>query len=331
MEVTEQPFRTTRRAFGPSMLDREGAHHLRLRGLAASALSPKHIDIYEESIIKPVAGELLDRLMHGNPTDLVRYYARELPIAVFCRVMGIPPAHGPWLYSALRGLIAHIDQDGGSVAEVTAQRKVLRRYFEDRLRERDYCDGLLRRFAEADDGFTTIPDVLNNATMLLAAGTETTGLAVGTLLAHLAMFPTLLDEMRADPGLVPAVVSESLRHEPPLHFTTRFLAEDVDVDDTTLKAGSAVQLCLGSANRDERRYASPDRFDPHRADLVPLTFGYGMHRCIGSGLANRELAVMIRMFIERGLTLELAGDDVPRVEGRVFRGVRRLLAAVKPR
>lgn len=330
-KAIEQPFRTTRRAFGPSMLDREGAHHLRLRSLAAGRLRPKQVDVFEDSIIKPAAVKLLDRVMHGNPTDLVRSYARELPSAVFCRVMGIPAEDGPWLYSVLSRLIAHIDQDGGNVAEVTAQRKVLRQYFERLLADRDYHDGLLGRFADAADEFTTASDVVNNATMLLAAGTETTALALGTLLARLAVHPELLDEMRTHPWLIPAAVSELLRHEPPLHFITRFLAEDVEVDGVAVQAGTAVQLSLGSANHDEKHYANPEQFDAHRAETAPLTFGFGVHRCLGADLASRELAVTISILIERGLALELAVGGPPRVEGRVFRGVRQLVAAVKPR
>lgn len=329
--LAEHPFRTTRRAFGPTMVDREGADHRRLRGLAVGALRPAQIDEYEESIIEPIADRLLSAVATGEPVDLFGCYARELPVAVFCAVMGIPAADGAWLYDALRGLIAHVDQDGGSVAEVTAQRKVLRRYFEDRLAEGTYGPGLLRRFVEADDGLTTTADVLNNATMLLAAGTETTGLALGTLLAVLAQQPLLLDEIRSDASLLDAVVAESLRHEPPLHFITRFPAEDVAVGGVTIEAGSAVQLCLGSANRDERRYADPDRFDPRRGGIAPLTFGHGKHHCPGLGLANRELAVTVRLLAERNLTVELAGAERPNVHGRAFRGVRRLVAVVRPR
>lgn len=318
----EHPFRTTRRAFGPSIVDREGEPHERLRSLATGPLRPKRVDEYETAVIEPVVHELLDDLAGRGVVDFSADFATKVPMLVFCRVMGIPRQDAPWLYAALRPLIGHVDQSGVSLAEVTAQRAELRMYFQRLLAEGGYQDGLVRLFAEAA-GTMTEADVLNNLMMLLAAGTETTGLAIGNMIVCLLRHPAAFDALHADRSGIAAVVRESLRLEPPLHFVTRFPTTELTVDGVTIPAHASIQLCLGSANRDERRYERPDDWVPARQDPAPLTFGVGRHRCLGFGLANRELEVVLRVLLDRGYVLRAAGA-IPPVRGRSFRGVQHL-------
>jgi cytochrome P450 len=317
----EHPFRTTRRAFGPSMVDRDGEPHQRLRSVASVAFRPKHIDSYQTELIEPLVHDLLDELAGRDVVDFGADFAAKVPIRVFCGVMGIPTADADRLYAALRPLVDHIDQAGVSLAEVTARRAVLRGYFQKLIADESYGPGLVRLFAEAGAP-TTEADVLNNLMMLLAAGTETTGLAIGNVLACLLRHPPAYDSLREDPTLIPGVVRESLRLEPPLHFVARFPTADLTVDRVTIPAGASVQLCLGSANRDEDRYDRPDVWDPRRDAGNPLTFGTGRHGCLGFGLANRELEVVLRVLSDRDLVLRPVGDTVPLVRGRSFRGVR---------
>ena len=143
----------------------------------------------------------------------------------------------------------------------------LRAYFQRVLARGAYGPGLIRMFATTDDGRTTEKDVLNNLMMLLAAGTETTGLAIGNVVACLLREESRYERLRADPGLVPAVINESLRLEPPLHFVTRFTTGPLALRDATIPAGAAVQICLGSANRDETQFERPDEWDPTRPGL----------------------------------------------------------------
>jgi cytochrome P450 len=328
----EQPFRTTRRAFGPSMVDRDGDVHQRLRRLASQPVRPRSVDECQSRVIEPVVDALLDELEERERFDVVGDLAVKVPMRVFCDVMGLPAADAGWLYAQMRPLIDHVDQGDVSVADVVAARAQLREYFRRVLATgRHGPGGLLHLLASVDDDLIGEADVLNNAVMLLAAGTETTSLAIGNLVACLVRFPWTYDELRRDPDLVPAVVRECLRFEPPLHFVLRVPVRDIEVADVVIPEGSPVQLCLGSANREEGRFTEPDEWRLRRPEGPPLTFGMGRHGCVGMGLAHRELEVVLRALLSRDRAPTSVDGWVPPVTGRSFRGVRCFAIRLDPR
>jgi len=321
--AVDMPFRTTRRAFGPSMVDVDGPAHKKLRRGTAHPLKMRLQDV--PGVVVRIAGALLDELPDGEPVDLVAAFAVRLPVQVFCWVMGLPIAEADWWYTALRPLIDHVDQGAVGVTAVTTQRRRLIDTMRARL-DADAVDrsGVLPFLVGVRDDLDVSPvAVLSNSLMLMAAGTETTGLALANLAAILLSRPGRMAALRSDASLVPAVVQESLRIDPPLHVILRVAGADTRVGDVVVPKGSVVQLCLASANRDQRRFTEPDTWNPHRDESRALTFGFGRHSCLGSDLAVLELETALRVLLDRTSDIAAVGP-VPRPAGRSFRGVRTL-------
>jgi cytochrome P450 len=321
----DMPFRTTRRAFGPSMLDIDGPAHKKLRRGTALPLQTRVQEA--PGVVSRLARALLDELPEDEPVDLATQFAVRLPVQVFCWVTGLPTADAQWWYTALRPLIDHVDHGAVGVTAVTAQRRRLIDEMQARLTA-DAVDrrGLLPFLAGVREDLDVSPvAILSNSLMLMVAGTETTGLAIANLTARLLSQPGTMAALRRDPGLVPAVVQESLRIDPPLHVILRVAGADAAVGGVTLPRGSAVQLCLASANHDPRYFTEPDTWNPQRDEAPALTFGSGRHACLGSNLAVLELEVAVRVLLDATAGIRPAGP-VPRPTGRSFRGVRTLPA-----
>jgi cytochrome P450 len=193
--------------------------------------------------------------------------------------------------------------------------------------------GLLAHITGAFEDSKDLTEVslFNNALMLMAAGTETTGLALANLLAALFRTPEYEELLRGDPTSISSVVQESLRLDPPLHMIMRITAADVIVRDVLIPAGSVVHLCLASANRDEDYFEEPDVWRLDRRSPPALTFARGKHACLGSALALLELEVALRTLHEETTAIHFAGEEVPQPSGRAFRGVRHLPVVLEHR
>ncbi|WP_019632593.1 cytochrome P450 [Actinomadura atramentaria] len=169
--------------------------------------------------------------------------------------------------------------------------------------------------------------------LLIAAGTETTVRALGNLLLALLAEPGRLAALRADRSLVGPAVEETLRRDPPLHSTLRFATEDAVIGGVEVPAGAVLHVLLAGANRDDRAYAAPDRWDPGRwtrGAPRALTFGFGAHLCLGLPLARLELTTALDVLLDRTSDVRLAGPPGP-VEGGAFRGPRALPIEVRSR
>ncbi len=158
--------------------------------------------------------------------------------------------------------------------------------------------------AEFEDGAgetrtLTRQEVLTYTSVLAGAGNETTGRLIGWLAKVLAEHPDQRDAVVRDRSLVANVIDETLRFEPTGHATARYVTEDIEYYGTTVPAGSPILMLLASANRDQRRYENPDLYDIHRADIQHLTFGYGLHFCLGSHLARLEGRVALDELLNR--------------------------------
>lgn len=317
------PFRTTRRAFGPSMLDSDGDLHQRWRGGVSPPFRPRMIAGYVPGLIEPVIEEVLGSLLKEQRDDLATRLARAVPMRVMCRLMGLPSQDAERLHEMLRPLVAYVDLAPVPLATVVEHRRKLQDYFDDVLASGIAEPGallyLLRSGDEYGDG-----DVLNHSLLLLAAGTETTAAAIGNLLARVGA-SGLFAKLRDDPSMIPAVVAETLRHEPPLHFTLRFAARDLALEGVPVPAGSPVQLCLASCARDPDVYPDPHRWDPTREQKASMVFGAGQHSCLGMGLARAELETLLRVLTRKLSSLAAPGQAVPPpARGRTFRTVEGL-------
>jgi cytochrome P450 len=145
----------------------------------------------------------------------------------------------------------------------------------------------------------TRQEVLTYTAVIAGAGNETTGRLIGWLAKLLAEHPDQRREVVEDRSLIPRVIDEALRFEPTGHASARYVMHDVDHHGVTIPEGSAILLLMGSANRDPRRYANPDVFDIHREDISHLTFGFGLHFCLGANLARLEGRVALDELLNR--------------------------------
>lgn len=318
------PFRTSRRAFGPSMLDHDGSAHTRLRAPAAAAFRPRAVADYAGRIVEPLVRHLFEEILPQHGADLIDEIARRLPMLVVCRIMGLPVGDATVLWDLMRPLVDYVDGGDTSLDEVVVRREELRTYLRGFLTggpadSRDH-PGLLHVLGEAED--LTEADAVNNSILLLAAGTETTAGALTNVLCRLAAEPEVYDALKRDRSQIAPVVAETLRHEPPLHLTLRFAAVDVRLAGTDIPAGSPVQVVLASANRDGSVYERPHVWDPARDRRTTLTFGMGPHVCPGMGLAHRELEIVVGALLDRVAELRLSGGVLRAAEGRTFRMVR---------
>lgn len=178
--------------------------------------------------------------------------------------------------------------------------------------------------AEVDGRPITEEETGNILVSTVLAGHETTMNASGHLLLELAKNPTLQEELRADDAGIPRVVEESLRHRAPVHLFFRTVTQSVTVAGTEMKAGDKVAVLFASANRDPRHFSEPDTFRPDREDVGHVSFGWGIHRCIGAPLAQVELRLLVSEIMRHG-RLVLAGEpQFKSLEGGYHAGVSSL-------
>jgi cytochrome P450 len=187
----------------------------------------------------------------------------------------------------------------------------------------DLMTALLTSEFEDETGTTrrlTRDEVLTYTQVLAGAGNETTGRLIGWLGKVLGDHPDQRREIVADRSLIPNTVEETLRFEPTGPHVARYVARDVEYYGTTVPAGSAILLLVGSANRDERRYEEADRFDIHRDNAQHLTFGYGLHFCLGAALARLEGRVALDEVLKRFPDWEVDHDNTRLAPTSTVRG-----------
>jgi cytochrome P450 len=170
----------------------------------------------------------------------------------------------------------------------------------------------------------TRQEVLTYTAVLAGAGNETTGRLIGWLAKVLAEHPDQRRDVVEDRSLIPRVIDETLRFEPTGHATARYTMHDVECHGTTIPAGSAVLLVLAAANRDHRRYADAEAFDIHRDDVGHLTFGYGLHYCLGANLARLEGRVALDELLNRFPEWDVDSDGIELAPTSTVRGWQRL-------
>lgn len=347
--VADSPFRASRRAFGATVLDTEGDAHRRCRVILSGPLRPAASGPGAASPAAAVtaAEAVVAGLPARGPVDLVEDVARVLPMRVACELLGLPPACAPGLAATIAPLVAYIDDGQAALADVRSARMAADEVLAAVLDEGPGpvpagsvagsvagSAPLRRALVEARErGTLSAAEVRRNAVLLLVAATATTARALANVLSALVEGPAPrpFDRLRAGTLDPAAVVRETLRRDPPLHFTPRFAATDTRVGGVDVPRGTAVQLCLASANRDAGAFARPDEWDPQRAQSVPaLTFGTGRHGCLGGSLGTRELEATVAALARRYARL-VPTEAPPPAEGWMLRGPARLLVEVGER
>jgi cytochrome P450 len=284
--------------------------HDRLRRLVGRAFTPRQV-ARVRPITERIAGRLAAAASGGGSLDLYAAFAQRLPLQVICELLAIPGVDheqvGAWtaalsLATATPTPEARAAADGAMlgfndyVGGLIAERR--RRPGEDLL-------SALVAVEEAGDRLSA-DELVAMVVQLLYAGHETTRNLIGNGLFTLLEHPAQLERLRRDPALLPGAVEEMLRYEPPILFTSRVTLAPVEIAGVALPAGSLVQLCVVSANRDPERFAAPERFDVGRAENAHLTFGFGAHFCLGASIARMEGRVAFETLLARFARIEFA-------------------------
>jgi cytochrome P450 len=302
------------------MLGMDEPEHRRHRSLVASAFTQKGVARWESELVERIANELIDRFAARGRADLVREFTFPFPTLIIAGLLGLPredfAQFQRWSISLLS---ITVNRDRGIAAS-----QALREYFRPILeaRRQEPRDDLISRLAHAEIDAQRLTDeeIFSFLRLLLPAGVETTYRSTGNLLFGLLSDPAQLDAVRSDRALLPQAIDEAIRWEPPLLMITRVATHDTELGGVPIPAGSAVMPVLGSANREEGRYPDPDRFDIFRTPEAHVSFGLGVHVCLGMNLARLEMRVALNLLLDRlpGLRLDPAGDD-PHIRGHVFR------------
>jgi hypothetical protein len=302
------------RSLGLSMLVRDPPDHTRLRGLVAKAFTARRIETLRPRIAALVE-ELLDRVAPLGRMDVIADFARLLPVLVICDLLGIPEEDRPRFLTNYRFSARALDpmpMSRGELDQANAITLRNRSYFEAIFERRRNHDGddlitALLHVRDEHDGRLSHDELAANIGLLFMAGHETTTHLIGNGLRALHRHPEQWGRLKANPALAANAVEELLRFDSSVQLTTRKAFEDVTLPEgTRIRPGEVVLCLLGAANRDPAVYADPDRLDIERPGVRPLSFGGGIHHCLGAQLARIEGEIAFRRLAKRlpGLVLE---------------------------
>ncbi|WUS97797.1 cytochrome P450 [Streptomyces sp. NBC_00708] len=324
-----EPFETLN---GQGLLDLEPPDHTRIRRLVSKAFTPRTVEQLVPTVQRLAAG-LVDDFVEQGGGDLLSAVAEPLPVAVIAEMLGIPESDRaplrPWS-AAICGMFELNPSEETARAAVRASLE-FSAYLRELIAERRATPGpdlISALVAAHDEGERlTEQEMVSTCVLLLNAGHEatvnTTVNGWWTLLRH----PGQLAALRADHGLLPTALEELMRYDTPLQMFERWVLDDIEIDGTVIPRGSEVALLFGSANRDPARFAAPDTLDLARRENPHITFGAGIHFCLGAPLARVELAASFGELLRKAPGLRLAAEPEWN-PGYVIRGLKELRVEV---
>src|SRR6516225_3039621 len=328
-KILEEP---VYRSMSHWMLQLDPPDHGRLRGLVVRAFTARRIEDMRPRI-QQIVDEIIDYVEPRGRMDLIADFAFRLPVTVISDMLGIPQEDRHVFFTSSRAAGRLLDLAPLSKAEIKEQNAdnlAMAAYFQ-RLfeqRRRNPGDDLTTQLvqAEEDGNKLTNEELTANIILLFGAGHETTVNLIGNGLLALHRNPDQLQLLRDDPSLAPNAVEELLRYDSSVQVTGRTTLEDAEeIGGIPLAKGQSVVCLLGSANRDPAVYADPDKLDIRRTDIRPLSFGGGIHYCVGAQLARLEGEIAINTLLRRLPSLRI--DDTEHPDWRqtfVLRGLNKL-------
>ena len=331
-EIMQEP---VFRSMSHWMLQQDPPDHTRLRGLVVKAFTARRVEDMRPRIQQIVDRTLDEVIPHGR-MDLIEDFAFKLPVTVICDMLGIPEEHREAFYRSSREGGRLLDPEPLSKAEIAegnAGNAVSTAYFQHlfELRRKHPGDDLTTQLlqAEEDGAKLSHEELTANIILLFGAGHETTVNLIGNGLLALHRNPDQLALLKARPELITNAIEEFLRYDSSVQLTGRVALEDIeDLGGRRIPKGEAVLCLLGSANRDPAVYPdAPEQLDITRANVKPLSFGGGIHHCLGAQLARIEAEVAIGTLLRRLPELKLDDPDNPEWRPTfVLRGLKRLPA-----
>ena len=305
--------------------------HTRLRRLVSRAFTPARVrDLGPR--IEAIAAELIDAARaSAGPVDLIAALASPLPVTVISELLGVPAADYDRLVAWSDALARGLDPGFLISAEDRERQQRARAEFGAYLseligqRRRSPGDDLVSALVGVvDDGdVLSEEELIATCILLLVAGHETTTSLMGSAVLGLLQHPDQLARLRAEPGLMTGAVEEFLRYDPPVQLTARVALADAIIGAQPVPAGSIALMLIGAANRDPALCADPDDLDITRPPTHHVSFGQGIHFCLGAPLARLETQIVLRLLLQRPDDLGLAGEPTWK-ENTILRGLRGL-------
>lgn len=324
-----------RKGTPPSFLFLDPPDHTRLRKLVSKAFAPKVVNALQPEISAMVDG-LLDRIAEQGSFDVVADFAYPLPVAVICRLLGVPLEDEPQFSRASAVLAKSLDpfftdEQSDELNESLGAGAGLRDYLHGLIAQRRSRPGddllsALVAVNESGDQLTE-EEIVSTCVLLLVAGHETTVNLIGNAILAMLRDGRQWTALAADPTRAAAVVEETLRYDPPVQQLSRIALDPMTIGGVEVARGDVLMLLLAAAHRDPAEYDRPDAFDPDRPTLRHLGFGRGAHYCLGAPLARLEASVALSAVTARFPDARLAGD--PRYKANVtLRGLSALTVSV---
>jgi cytochrome P450 len=300
---------------GSSLISVDPPRHRQLRNLVTQAFTPRAVTQLSGRITA-IANDLLDRVIAAGRMDVIDDLAYPLPVIVIAEMLGIPQEDRKRFKIWSDAVVGASYPEGGNPqAEMSA-------YFLNMIEQRRYeaKDDLISALLNApiDGQHLNQQELLGFCVLLLVAGNETTTNLIGNALLCFDEHPEVMEQLRAEPTLIPGAIEEVLRYRSPVQFMYRQAIADFTLEGHNIRAGQEVLAWIGSANRDERQFPNPDVFDIKRTPNRHIAFGHGIHFCIGAPLARLESKIVLTLMLEllqeikrvRSVPLQATGSAV---------------------
>ena len=324
------------RSLSHMMLQQDPPDHTRLRALVVKAFTARRVEDMRPRI-QQVVDETLDRIIPQGKMDLIEDFAFRLPVTIICDMLGIPEEHRGAFYTRARvggRILDPVPLSPEEIKEANAGSVMSAMYFQQlfELRRKNPSDDLTTQLVQAEEDGSKLSneELTANIILLFGAGHETTVNLIGNGLLAQHRNPDQLALLKANPNLINNAIEEFLRYDSSVQMTGRVALEDIDdLGGRKIPKGEGVLCLLGSANHDPAVYPDrPGSLDITRPNVKPLSFGGGIHFCLGAQLARIEAEIAISTLLRRLPDLRL--DDAVNPEWRptfVLRGLKRLPAS----
>jgi cytochrome P450 len=317
-----------------ALISVDGERHEALRSIVNRGFTPGRIAAWEPRVRAIVAAQLR-KLASGEPFDLIDDLAIPLPVTIIAEILGVGAERRAdfkrWsnaLVSVMSGAARRGAPEESTLQDVAELFLFLRETV--RERRRHPGDDLVSVLVDpARDAVLDEVDMVQFVVLLLVAGNETTTNLIGNAALALLEHPEALERVARDPERVPALVEEALRFDPPIQMVFRTVSQATELAGTRLPRGAVLAVLLGSANRDERAFAEPDRFDLARDTRGHFAFGFGPHFCLGAALARLEARATLEALAPELARCKRVGERNARIDSFLVRGRAHLDIAVE--
>ena len=266
---------------GPTILAMEGKKHWEHRNLVSAAFKSKSLLRWEPEIVRPVVNGLIDEFVDAGEADLVRDFTFEFPTRVISKLLGLPEEDLPWFRKRAVELISYTVKYKRAFEASAALKDYFLQQIE--LRRSKPTEDIIGDLVTAEIDGEKLSDeaIYSFLRLLLPAGLETTYRSSGNLLFLLLTHPDQFQAVQEDRELIAPAIEEGLRFETPLTTVQRYATEDTELEGVELPEGAVIDVCIGSANRDEQRWERSEEFDIFRKRLPHISFAAGEHTCMG--------------------------------------------------